>query len=155
MSETNTRHDTVVVRRTYEAKPERVFHAWEDPALLQRWYTPGDEKWSAKILEHDFRVNGVKRIAFGPIGEPGYTEDCYYADIVPDRRICYSMTIARADTRITASMVTVELLPRDNRTEVVVTDQVALLDGGDTAADRERGWGETLDKLTAEIGRAT
>ena len=32
-----------------------------------------------------------------------------------------------------------------------MTDQVAILDGGDTAKDRERGWGETLDKLPAAI----
>ena len=65
MSELTVRHDTVVVRRTYEASRERVFRAWEDPAALARWYTPGDEGWSAKILAHDFRVGGVKRLAFG------------------------------------------------------------------------------------------
>jgi len=28
-----------------------------------------------------------------------------------------------------------------------VTDQLVILDGGDTRDDRERGWGETLEKL--------
>ncbi len=28
------------------------------------------------------------------------------------------------------------------------------LDGGDSAADRERGWGETLDKLTTFLAAA-
>ena len=29
---------------------------------------------------------------------------------------------------------------------------LAMLDGGDTATDRERRWGETLDQLQAALG---
>lgn len=80
-------------------------------------------------------------------GGPTYTEDSRYEDIVPERRICFAMTILRAGVPITTSMVTVELVARGARTDTVVTDQIAILDGGDTAAAREHGWGETLDKL--------
>jgi uncharacterized protein YndB with AHSA1/START domain len=96
---------------------------------------------------HDFRVGGIKQIAFGPRGEVPFMEDCRYEDIVPDQRLCYSMTIARSEQRITTSMVTVQLNAVGQRTEVTVTDQLVILDGGDTSGDRERGWGETLDKL--------
>ena len=146
MSDRSVIHDTIVVRRLYKTSAERVYRAWTDAALLERWYVPGDEKWAAKIVEHDFRVGGGKRITFGPPGET-FVEDCRYVDVVPNRRICYAMTIARGETRITVSMVTVELTPQGSRTSVRVTDQLAILDGGDTAKDRERGWGETLDKL--------
>ncbi len=61
------------------------------------------------------------------------------------------MAISRGDTRITVSMVTVELASHGSGCEVQVTDQIAMLDGGDTAKDRERGWGETLDKLPAAL----
>jgi len=151
MIEPRVVHDTVVVRRLYDAAAERVYGAWTNAALLERWYVPGDERWSAKIVAHDFRVGGGKRITFGP-PEETFVEDCHYVDIVPNRRICYAMTIARGDTRITVSMVTVELSPQGGRCEVRVTDQVAILDGGDTARDRERGWGETLDKLPSVVG---
>ena len=57
------------------------------------------------------------------------------------------MTISRAGERITTSMVTVDLLSAGDGTEVIVTDQLVILNGGDTATDREKGWGETLDKL--------
>jgi uncharacterized protein YndB with AHSA1/START domain len=152
MSDLSVMHDTVVVRRQYDAPVERMYRAWTDAALLERWYTPGDETWSAKIVEHDFRVGGGKRITFGPPGDP-YVEDCHYVDIVPNRRICYSMAISHGDTRITVSMVTVELTAKGERCDVRVTDQVAILDGGDTSGDRERGWGETLDKLPSVLGR--
>jgi hypothetical protein len=48
-------------------------------------------------------------------------------------------------------MVTVVLVPRGRSTDVIVTDQLVILDGADGAAERERGWGETLDKLTGEL----
>jgi uncharacterized protein YndB with AHSA1/START domain len=142
-----TVHDTVVVRRSYDAPAARVFAAWSDAAALQRWYVPGDGSWSSKVLTHEFRRGGAKRLEFGPPGGPTYTEDCRYEDIVPERRICFAMTILRAGVPITTSMVTVELVARGARTDTVVTDQIAILDGGDTAAAREHGWGETLDKL--------
>ena len=151
MSETATTHETITVRETYHAPAEKVFRAWQDPAALQRWYVPGDAGWSSKILAHDFRVGGNKLISFGPQAGPRYTEDCRYVDIVPNRRICFSMLIVRGDIRITASMVTVELFKRPDGTEVVATDQLAILDGGDSPADRERGWGEVLHKLAKEV----
>ena len=49
-------------------------------------------------------------------------------------------------------MVTVELTAHGGRCDVRVTDQMAILDGGETAGDRQRGWGETLDKLSPVIG---
>jgi uncharacterized protein YndB with AHSA1/START domain len=148
-----TVHDTVVVRRSYDAPAARVFAAWSDAAALQRWYVPGDGSWSSKILTHEFRRGGAKRLEFGPPGGPTYTEDCRYEDIVPERRICFAMTILRAGVPITTSMVTVELVARGARTDTVVTDQIAILDGGDTAAAREHGWGETLDKLARVLAK--
>jgi uncharacterized protein YndB with AHSA1/START domain len=148
MSDRQTSHHTVVVRRRYEAPVARVFRAWTDSAALEAWHTPGDDSWTSKFLEHDFRVGGVKRFRFGPPGQTPFFENCRYEDIVPDRRLCYSMTISHGDVRITTSMVTVEFIAHGNGTEVIVTDQLVVLDGGDTAGDREQGWGETLDKLT-------
>jgi uncharacterized protein YndB with AHSA1/START domain len=153
MSEISTAHHTVVVRRTLNATCARVFAAWRDPSALARWYVPGDAAWTARVLEHEFRVGGRKRLSFGPRGDVPYEEDCRYEDIVENARICFAMTIQRGTVRLTTSMVTVQLLARAHATDMIVTDQLVILDGGDTAADRERGWGETLDKLPAELER--
>jgi uncharacterized protein YndB with AHSA1/START domain len=150
MAERSVVHDTVVVRRRYDAAQARVYRAWTEAAALERWYVPGDETWSAKIVAHDVRVGGGKRITFGPPGE-AFVEDCHYVDLVPDRRLCYAMTIARGETRLTVSLVTVEIAPEGGGSAVRVTDQLAILDGGDTAADRQRGWGEALGKLASHL----
>ena len=147
MNNVTTAHHTIVVKRTYNAPGARIFAAWRDPSALQRWYLPGDGNWSSRIIAHEFCAGGVKRIEFGPRGEVPYTEDCRYEDIVPDQRLCFSMTIARGEQRITTSMVTVQLRGVGQATEVIVTDQLVVLDGSDSRDDRERGWGETLGKL--------
>lgn len=147
---TTTRHDTVRSRLALRASPQRVFQAWARADDLGRWYLPGEGDWTSKIITHDFRIGGQKKLSFGPPGET-YFEDCRYEDIVENERICFSMTIARGDQRITTSMVTVELFPHRHGVECVVTDQLVILDGGDTASDRERGWGETLAKLPAVV----
>jgi uncharacterized protein YndB with AHSA1/START domain len=151
MDDVRTVHDTIVVERTLRASAARVFQAWSDSEALARWYLPGDATWTSRVLAHEFRRGGTKRLAFGPPGEVPWEEDCRYEDIVPERRLCFTMTISRGARAVTASLVTVELRPRGDRTTVRVTDQIAILDGSDTARERERGWGETLDKLVAEL----
>lgn len=151
MDEVRTLHDTVVVHRSISAPVSRVFRAWSDGDALARWYLPGDASWTSRVVAHDFRRGGVKQLSFGPPGEAPYEESCRYEDIVPERRLCFSMTILRDHRPITASLVTVEFHGRGARTDLVVTDQIAILDGSDSAGERERGWGETLGKLAAEV----
>lgn len=147
-------HATIVMERTYNASPARVFAAWADKNAVARWYVPGDGSWQSEIQEHDFRVGGRHLMTFGPKGGDVYGEDCRFEDIVANKRICYAMTVTTNATRISASMVTVEFFARGNRTEVKVTDQMAALDGGDTGDGRKAGWGDTLDKLVPELARA-
>jgi uncharacterized protein YndB with AHSA1/START domain len=144
-------HDTVELRRHLKAKPARVFRAWKDEAEFAAWNVPGDESWRVKSLEHDFRVGGRRLCTFGRDGSPQFSEDCRYEDIVENERICYSMTISRDRTRITCSIVTVECLAEGQGTELVLTDQIAILDAAETPDDRRRGWGESLDKLVRAI----
>jgi uncharacterized protein YndB with AHSA1/START domain len=156
MNDVTTSHHTVALTRMYDATAARVFAAWREAARLARWYVPGDSTWDSNIVEHDFRVGGRKHLTFGPKGGPRYSEDCRYEDIVDARRICFSMTIANAERRMTTSMVTVELSEKGGRTELKVTDQLVVLDGSDgptSAREREAGWSETIGKLPAELAR--
>ena len=157
MSAIKTTHHTVGITRSFDATAARVFAAWRDASRLARWYVPGDGTWDSHIVEHDFRVGGRKHLTFGPKGGPRYSEDCRYEDIVDGKRICFSMTIANEDARMTTSMITVEFFADGARTQLKVTDQIAVLDGSDgpaTAREREAGWGETIGKLPAELARA-
>ena len=148
MTDRSLSHHTIVLERQVNAVPARVFAAWRDPKALRRWYMPGDG-WESSIAAIDFRVGGGKRFNFGPPGDLHLREECRYEDIVPGERIIYTMIISDRDVRITASLVTVEIAPSGDGTRLVVTDQLTVLDGGDSSRDRRQGWSEGLDKLAA------
>lgn len=145
-------HDTIVIDRTFEAPPGRVFAAWASPAARARWAVPGGA-WVLAEDGDDFRVGGHEVSRFGPPGDPVFRAETNYLDIVPGRRIVMAGTMAERDVAISASMATVELLPHEDGTRLIYTEQAAFLDGHDTPTSRRQGWGEILDKLDAELRR--
>ena len=50
------------------------------------------------------------------------------------------------------SLATIELVPEGGGTRLRFTEQIALLDDGDTAAEREAGWRGLLNRLGDELG---
>ncbi|RTE10635.1 SRPBCC family protein [Paenibacillus whitsoniae] len=139
MTERFVKHATFVVERTYAAPPAKVYMAWADPALKAKWFSKAD------IFE--FQVGGKEYSKGGPPGGPIFTFDACYQEIVPEQRIVYSYTLDSNDTRISASLTTIELIPTDEGTKLIFTEQGAFFDGHDTPEIREHGTGEMLDAL--------
>ncbi|WP_119460616.1 SRPBCC family protein [Rhodospirillaceae bacterium SYSU D60014] len=152
MDERSVTHATFVIERPYDASPARVFAAFADPVVKRRWFVEG-EGWKVDEFEVDFRVGGYERSRFRYKEGPVIRNDTVYQDIVPDRRviIAYSMTIG--DTRISASLATVEFKLEGSGTRLVYTEQGAFLDGADKPADREAGCRMLLEALDAELKR--
>ncbi len=149
MSSRSVHHDTIRIERRYPVGPDRVFQAWAVPAARERWFVREDG-WESEYTQ-DFRVGGRERGWFGQPGGDRYVNETLFQDIVPDARIVFAYTMARGDDRISASLTTVELVPDGEGTRLLFTEQVALLDGGDSAKDREQGWQGLLDKLGLEL----
>jgi hypothetical protein len=63
----------------------------------------------------------------------------------------YTMHLDQA--LISVSLATVELRAEAAGTRLVVTEQGAYLDGFEDGGQRQRGTGELLDALGAELGR--
>jgi uncharacterized protein YndB with AHSA1/START domain len=113
---------------------------------------PGDD-WVVAALEQDFRVGGREASRFGPKGDPIYSSEGHYLDIVPNARIVSAGAMHWGDARTSATLCTIELLAEGAGTRVILTDQSAYLDGRETPSDRTSGWGEILDKLNAYLRR--
>ena len=150
MTEVNlaTKHDTLVLERTYQASPERVFAAWSEPAIHKVWDAPG-EGWELAELEMDFRIGGRDYSRFGPPGDPRYWSEGVYLDILPGRRIVSAGTMHDGGLRIAVTLGTIELFPEEGGTRLRLTDQSAFLEGREDASDRKSGYGAALDKLEA------
>jgi uncharacterized protein YndB with AHSA1/START domain len=153
MTELSVVHDTIRIKRVYGAPHARIFRAWTVKEEMG-WLGPGpgDGSWKTKVVEQDLRIGGRRVMTFAPPGGLSCTEECRYVDIVDNRRICFAETVTCDGVRISVSMVTIECNPHPKGAEVIVTDQLAFLDGGDTPAGRREGWADTIAKLDKMFG---
>ncbi len=141
-------HDTIRIERIYQVPAARLFRAWTVKAEMG-WLGPGDARWNTRVVEQALHIGGRRVMTFGPDEGPHYREECIYLDIVADRRLCFAETVLADGARISVSLVTIQFDPSAGGTGVIVTDQLAFLDGGDTPEGRRRGWSDTIGKLDA------
>jgi uncharacterized protein YndB with AHSA1/START domain len=147
-------HNTFVVERAYPVPPERVFAAFSDPAKKRRWYAEGE----IESYDLDFCVGGKEHYASGfkeghPLAGRTLKSENMYRNIVPNRRIIFTSTMALEEKCFSISLGTVELLPTEKGTDLILTFQSAFLEGADGPEMREAGWRKLLDKLGKEIAR--
>ena len=157
MEQPSVIHSTFVIERSYPAPPQRVFAAFADPTRKRRWFVEG-EGHAVEHFEMDFRVGGKESARFRfkegtPLKGIACTNDTSYLDIVPNRRVVLASTMAVGEKCISASLVTVELLPSETGTDLILTHQGAFFEGADGPEMREEGWRKLLERLTREWPR--
>ncbi|MBE1443780.1 SRPBCC family protein [Paenibacillus sp. OAS669] len=139
MSERFVKHATFVIEKTYAASPERVYHAWSNPAAKAKWFSKPDI--------FDFQVGGREYSSGGPPEGPVFTFDAIYQELVPEQRIVYTYTLDSDGKRFSVSTTTVELIQTSDGTKLIFTEQGAFFDGHDTPEIREHGTTIMLDAL--------
>jgi uncharacterized protein YndB with AHSA1/START domain len=151
-AETNSvQHDTVVIKRHFEATPSCVFAAFADVDARKRWAVPQGDK--LEYEQANFSVGGRDAFRCGSPNDMSYLGDIRYEDIVPNRRIVFTETMSQLDSRLSATLITVELLPDENGTQLIMTSQIAAFDGSDMATGYREGWLAVFDNLATELRR--
>jgi uncharacterized protein YndB with AHSA1/START domain len=139
-ADTNT-ENSLVIKRTFAASPERVYQAWIDPAVLTQWMGPGNI--TVSVAETDIRVGGAFKIVMDePDGET-YTASGTYEEIVENEKLVFNWTWDHVEE---ITLVTIELSATSNdETELTLTHTgFAEKEARD---HHEEGWNGCLDKL--------
>ena len=135
------------VARRFSVPPERVFHAWLEPALAGRWlFATASQPMT--VLDIDPRVGGSFRFAERSDGARSeHTGE--YVEIVPHRRLVF--TLAMPDRPHVLTRVTAEISPLKNGCELALTHENVP---PDRAGETEARWtgvlyglDETLNSL--------
>ena len=153
MTERSAIHSTFVLERTYDASPERVFAAFEDPEAKNRWFVNGDG-WGTDNYQADFRVGGYE-IYRGTHEGMRVSMESRYFDIVANERIVFAYDMHIGNDRISVSLTTIELIPSGKGTRLIFTEHDTFLDGHEEPGPREEGTRGLLESLANELARET
>jgi len=150
-------HSTFVIERNYPKPPETVFAAFADPAQKSRWFAEG-ESHDIEEFEMDFRAGGFEILRYRlkpgtPFPGAVLTNEGSYQDIVANQRVVTASTMSFGDRRVSASLVTVELIASDTGTDVIFTHQGAYFEGSGGPQIREAGWRSLFTKLDAQLAQ--
>lgn len=140
------------------APPARVYAAYAELDQRRRWFRIPSTPEQAHH-ELDFRVGGreIARGTFAPSGEEERLEyRATFCDIVPDERVVFAYQVTVNDVRRWASLVTIELAPRDGGTSLRHTEQYAFLaytgEGAQDIAHLKGGIRLQFNGLAAVLG---
>lgn len=138
----------LVVVRTFNATPERVFAAWTTTALVRQWMAPAP----CVIVDAsvDARVGGGYRVVVAnPEGQVMVTTTGEYRELVPAKRIVKTWVAEGPNyPKPYHTLVTVDFREVEPGTTEVTIRQDQLLTEADRAGNRE-GWRLCLDRLDA------
>jgi uncharacterized protein YndB with AHSA1/START domain len=139
--------DQLEIRRRLGAPCAKVFAAFVDPALVERWLRPSPEI-GMRVLHYDFRAGGAYRFAYDVAPEQVVFIGGTFREISPPHRIVFSWLIEPPDEHAgIESQVTVALTPSGGATELVIHHD--NFGRADAEARHAQGWQGALDHLSA------
>lgn len=145
-------HATIVMERTYDASPARVYRAWEDVDARKRWSAPADNI-RIEYEAADFREGGRDVSRCIEPGNEDYVATVTYLDLHRDRRIVFAEDVVHGANRVSAALISVELAPAGAQTRLLLTMQIASFDGAEMEKGYQFGWSAALDNLAKEFSQ--
>ena len=137
---------TLRLRRTFAARPERVFRAWTTPAEMKQWKAPGN--MTTPVAEVDLRPGGKYRIHMrAPDGAEHHLIGVYRV-VEPPRKLVYTWRWEH-EPDAPETLVTVEFLDRGGATDLVLTHE--LFPNEESRNKHESGWTGCFEKLAGLV----
>jgi uncharacterized protein YndB with AHSA1/START domain len=136
---------TLTVERHIRAAPQKVFMAWLDPNMLQRFMVPG-EGMSVPFVRTDPVVGGEFEIVMHKDGQD-ISHQGTYLDIHPYERLVFTW---QSPYSLPGSKVALTFTPEAGGTKLRLTHTHFVSE--EARANHEAGWGKIIGGLASELG---
>jgi uncharacterized protein YndB with AHSA1/START domain len=149
-TQTESKNLELKVRRTIDAPRQRVFEAWTDPKLFTQWFFSGTSSCgnSGLTAELDARAGGRYHISMtNPKGEH-HSVRGEYKEVRPPERLVFTWIWEKKAGLVgegLETLVTVDLIDRNGKTEVVLTHQRFVNE--EAVQKHTDGWNGCLEGL--------
>ena len=84
----------LILTRSFNAPPEKLFNAWTQPALLKQWFAP--MPWITAKAELDVRVGGASLIVMHSPEGKEFSSHGVYLEIVKNSRLVFTDAFTKA-----------------------------------------------------------
>lgn len=149
MSEARKHHATIVLERTYDATPSRVFAEFANPVVRAQWSAPsGDE---LVYEEAAFEVGGRDVFRCGPKGDSKFQGETIYHVITPDKCVISSEIVEADGQHLAVSLNTLELEEVAGATRLKLTVQIVSSAGEGMIQGFESGNRSALEGLATHL----
>jgi uncharacterized protein YndB with AHSA1/START domain len=143
----------LVVTRTFDAPPARVFEAWTKPEQLKRWWAPKSCGISFQSCEIDARPGGSYRFVFAhpSAPQPMAFFGRYLEATPPSRLVWTNEEGGNEHGNGGGAITTVTFEDRDGQTRLVLHDRHPTKEALDEAiaSGSPHGFGEMFEQLDA------
>jgi len=139
--------DTLVIKRHFNAPPERVFAAFTDKGLMQAWYGP--ETMTIPRCDVDARVGGGYRIEMHSPSGFVHVLTGEFKEIRPPERLVYTWGWLNGAGRGPETVVTLTFAARDGGTDLILEQSGFLTD--EARERHQHGWNASWPGLDAML----
>ena len=138
---------TLEMKRIFQASAARLFQAWTDPEMMDRWFHPDPRMHSECTV--DCRVGGRYEIKMFGAEDKAFVVGGTYEEIVPDEKLVFTWRWLAAKSP-DHMRITVEFRPvSETETELsLLHERFPNIEERDSHA---QGWVGTLDQLAAAL----
>jgi uncharacterized protein YndB with AHSA1/START domain len=134
----------LVIRRTFQATPQRVFEAWTDPDTARQFLCP--EAMTIPEARFDVRVGGEFRVVMRPTSGEDFVARGVYREVRPNERLVMTWTWEEDDaSEEWETLLTEDLRPHGACTELILTHE--RLSSAESRERHEEGWTSMLDRM--------
>lgn len=145
-------HSSFTIERLLPGRPAYAYRFFTEPDLKRRW-TGCHPDWTVVEETFDVRIGGNEKTRLRRTDGVVQTVDIHYLDLLPGERIVYAYGMRLDERALSASLVTIALLPHADGTRMLFTEHLAMLERTG-AGERRMGTEQGFDRLAIEIERA-